>query len=203
MRDLGYRTALAGILPGLPGRRSKRLFPRASSERRPRSQHASPAGAPALSPQGSEPDAGFPSWSAAEGRLPKFASSLPFAIGRVSRNSRISRIDCRLGGSTSDFRARSRGKGSKQMNPLKWTPEHKFAWVIFCVIGGLLGLLFAWLQDPFYAVCHTSISGEGSNCTRMLFTWLPNVALYWPLPVFGALIAGLTFYALRLLQIPR
>ena len=87
------------------------------------------------------------------------------------------------------------------MNPFHWRREHQPACIMFCVIGAIIGLLFAWFQDPFYQLCHTSISGQWANCTRVFFKWLPNLALYWPLPMFGALIAGLTFYAVRLLRV--
>jgi hypothetical protein len=87
------------------------------------------------------------------------------------------------------------------MNPLRWKREHQLAWVVICMIGAIIGLLFAWFQDPFYQLCHTSLSGQWANCTRVFFEWLPNVGLYWPLPMFGALITGLTFYAVRLLTV--
>jgi hypothetical protein len=87
------------------------------------------------------------------------------------------------------------------MNPFHWKREHQLSWMVFCIIGAITGLLFAWFQDPFYQLCHTSISGQWANCTRILLDWLPNVGLYWPLPIFGAIIAGLIFYAVRLLNV--
>jgi len=87
------------------------------------------------------------------------------------------------------------------MNPFHWRREHQLAWIVFCLIGCTLGLLFAWLQDPFYQLCHVSLSGQWANCTRVFFEWLPNVALYWPWPALGTILAGLSFYAAQLLRI--
>jgi hypothetical protein len=88
-----------------------------------------------------------------------------------------------------------------RMNPLRWRREHQLAWFLICVIGGIVGLLSAWFQSPFYAISHASLSGEFANSTRVFFVWLPNVALYWPWPMFGAVISGLTFYVFQLLRI--
>jgi hypothetical protein len=87
------------------------------------------------------------------------------------------------------------------MNPLNWKREHQIAWIVICLVGAIVGLLAAWFQSPFYQLCHDSISGEWANCTRVLLEWLPHTSLYWPLPMFGALIAGLTFYAGHLFRV--
>jgi hypothetical protein len=87
------------------------------------------------------------------------------------------------------------------MNPSHWTREHQAALVIICVIGGIVGLLLAWFHSPFFRISQASVSGEWANPTRVFFTWLPNVELYWPWPAFGAVIAGLAFYAFRLVKI--
>jgi hypothetical protein len=51
------------------------------------------------------------------------------------------------------------------MNPLWWTLEHQVAWFLICLIGAILGLLFAWFQSPFYQISRSSLSGEWSNST--------------------------------------
>jgi hypothetical protein len=84
------------------------------------------------------------------------------------------------------------------MNPLRWKREHVVAWILVCVVGALIGLLFAWLQDPFYQLCHTSISGQWANCSRVFLGWLAHVTLYWPMVTFGVLIPGVAFYAFQL-----
>jgi hypothetical protein len=86
------------------------------------------------------------------------------------------------------------------MNPLGWKLEQRIAGIVICLIGGTIGLLFAWFENPFYALCRASLSGEWANCSRVFFLWLPNVGLYWPWPMFGALILGLAFYVLQILR---
>jgi hypothetical protein len=88
------------------------------------------------------------------------------------------------------------------MNPLRWKPEHQLAWLLICVIGGAVGLLFSWFQSPFYRISASSMSGEWANPARVFFVWLPNIGLYWPWPLFGAVIPGLAFYVFQLLRIP-
>jgi hypothetical protein len=75
------------------------------------------------------------------------------------------------------------------MNPLRWKHEHQVAWLVICVIGGIIGLLSAFFTEnhAFY--------------TRIFFSWLPEIYLYWPWPVFGAVIPGLAFYVYQLLRI--
>jgi hypothetical protein len=83
------------------------------------------------------------------------------------------------------------------MNPLRWRREHLVAWALFCMVGAMIGLLVAWFTSPFYTLCSHTLS---SRC--VLFMWLPFVELYWPMVLFGVLIPGLTFYAVRLLVQP-
>jgi cell division protein FtsX len=86
------------------------------------------------------------------------------------------------------------------MNPLRWKREHLVAGILFCVVGAMIGMLVAWFQSPFYQLCHTSISGEWANCTRVFLEWSPHWPLYWPMVLFGVLIPGMTFYAVQLLR---
>jgi hypothetical protein len=86
------------------------------------------------------------------------------------------------------------------MNPMEWKREHRLAGLVICAIGAILGMLFAWSEDSLYQLCHSSLSGEWANCTRAFLLWFPEVELYWPWPMIGALLAGLAFYAARLLM---
>jgi hypothetical protein len=84
------------------------------------------------------------------------------------------------------------------INPLSWKRNHLAALLAFCVAGALGGLAFSWFDSPFYALCRSSISGEWSNCARVLLLWLPYPEAYWPMMVYGALVPGLIFYGLQL-----
>ncbi len=85
------------------------------------------------------------------------------------------------------------------MNPLRWKREHLLAGVIFCVIGAIGGIFFAWMQSAFHAIAISNLSGEWADYSRVFLVWLRD-AYYWPWPTMGALVAGLSFYAARLLK---
>lgn len=85
-------------------------------------------------------------------------------------------------------------------NPLSWKREHLAAWLSLCAAGGMVGLLFAWLDSPFHTMCSHSVSGEWANCTRAFLGWLPYFQLYWSMVGFGVLIPGLAAYAYQLLR---
>jgi len=86
------------------------------------------------------------------------------------------------------------------MNPLRWRTEHLLAGAIFCVIGAIGGVFFAWMQSAAHIIAMGSLSGEWSDYSGVFLIWLEN-AHYWPWPLLGAVVAGLTFYAMRLLRI--
>jgi hypothetical protein len=86
------------------------------------------------------------------------------------------------------------------MNPLSWKREHLLAGAIFCVIGAIGGIFFAWMQSAFHTIAAGSLSGEWSDYSRVFLLWLRD-AHYWPWPTMGALVAGLSFYAVLLLRI--
>lgn len=75
------------------------------------------------------------------------------------------------------------------MNPLHWDRENLVGWIVFCEIGALIGLLY-----PLYQLCNPSQFGQWTVCTRDFLEWIAHPALYWARPIFGALIAGSTFY---------
>ena len=77
------------------------------------------------------------------------------------------------------------------MNPLRWKREHQISCFIFCLIGAFCGLFFSWRASDY-------ISRSGSDYTNF-FHWVQD-GQYWPWPLFGALIPGLLFYAIKLLR---
>jgi hypothetical protein len=49
------------------------------------------------------------------------------------------------------------------MNPFRWKAEHRVAWLVFILLGFLVGLWCAWLEDPFHYLAQESISGAFAN----------------------------------------
>jgi len=92
------------------------------------------------------------------------------------------------------------------MNPLQWKREHQFAWAVVCLIGAIIGLLYAWFDSPFYllskaAAADPDWAGKWTP-SRLFLAWISQLRFYWPWPGFGALIAGLAFYAAMLFKSP-
>jgi hypothetical protein len=85
------------------------------------------------------------------------------------------------------------------MNPFRWTREQQLAAGAACLVGALAGVFFAWMESPFRTISVHSLSGEWSDYTEVFLTWL-RVGHYWPWPLLGAAIAGLTVYAIQLLR---
>jgi hypothetical protein len=79
------------------------------------------------------------------------------------------------------------------MNPLDWRREHLFAWILFCLVGALIGLLFAWFDSPFRQLCRATISGDFANCGQVLSLWLGHPSQYWLLATLCAAIFGMAF----------
>jgi hypothetical protein len=65
------------------------------------------------------------------------------------------------------------------MNPLRWTREQQLAGIIICFIGGVCGLLFAWMQSPFHTLAVTNLSVEWADYSNVFLIWVQN-AHYWP-----------------------
>ena len=80
------------------------------------------------------------------------------------------------------------------MNPLIWKKEHQLALIVTCVLGAVLGMLFG------FTVSLASFGAPDAVGT-WFDAWLQNPDFYWPWPVFGVVIAGLTFYAVRLCRL--
>jgi len=87
------------------------------------------------------------------------------------------------------------------MNPLDWPREHQVAGFVFCLIGGIVGMTFGWLESSLHQASVHSVSGPLSNTAAVFLMWLPALRLYWHWPVIGALLAGMTFYAIYLLKL--
>lgn len=78
-----------------------------------------------------------------------------------------------------------------EMNPLLWKREHQHAWVIVSLSGAIAGLLLGFIHSPYFAVLGT---------WQAFVVWLSHSASYWPWPLFGLLITGLTFYGVQLFR---
>jgi len=77
-----------------------------------------------------------------------------------------------------------------QLNPLTWKHAHIVAWLAVCLSGGLFATLLGYIRSPF---------GQAGDQETMFFAWLHYPMAYWPWFVFGAVVAGLAFYAADLL----
>ncbi len=82
------------------------------------------------------------------------------------------------------------------MNPLRWSRDHQVACVVVCSLGAVFGLFVG-----FFSVVATARSGFTAGA--LFKFWIQRPDLYWPWPTFGAVIAGLAFYAVRILRRPR
>ena len=77
-----------------------------------------------------------------------------------------------------------------QLNPLHWKHAHLVAWAFVSLSGGLLAAVLGYIRSPF---------GQAQPQDVMFFAWLHYPMAYWPWFVFGAVAAGLAFYAADLL----
>jgi hypothetical protein len=71
-------------------------------------------------------------------------------------------------------------------------------WLMFSVVGALLGLTCAWFDSPFHALC--GHSGEWSDCSRVFHMWLRYPSAWLPFAGLGALTLGLIYYTVRLVR---
>lgn len=77
-----------------------------------------------------------------------------------------------------------------QFNPLTWKHAHLAAWLVVSLSGGLFATMLGYIRSPF---------GQADSQGVMFLAWLHYPMAYWPWFVFGALVAGLAFYAADLL----
>jgi hypothetical protein len=81
------------------------------------------------------------------------------------------------------------------MNPLRWSRDHQVGCAVVCVLGAVFGLFVGFIIFSVVATART-VFGTG-----VLFKfWIQRPDLYWPWPTFGAVIAGLAFYSVRILR---
>ncbi len=77
-----------------------------------------------------------------------------------------------------------------QLNPLNWKHAHLIAWAAVCLLGGVLATILGYYRSPF---------GQAPDQGVMFLAWLHYPIAYWPWFVFGAIVAGLAYYAADLL----
>jgi hypothetical protein len=86
------------------------------------------------------------------------------------------------------------------MNPFHWRREYQIAWILFCLVGGMAGLFFAWTESPFRMVANYTMDG---NPSLMFLLWLSHPSRYWQWPLFGIVFVGLAFYAAMLTRVQK
>ena len=93
------------------------------------------------------------------------------------------------------------GGAAIPMNPLGWKRQHFVAWILVCIVGGVIGLLFAWFyRNPLYLTCMAGTALGFENCTLVFLQWLAYPDFYWRQAVIGVLIAGVAFYAVQVFR---
>jgi len=78
----------------------------------------------------------------------------------------------------------------RQLNPLHWKHAHLIAWAIVTLSGGVFATMLGYIRSPF---------GQAQDQSMMFLAWLHYPMAYWPWFIFGAVVAGLGFYAADLL----
>jgi hypothetical protein len=78
------------------------------------------------------------------------------------------------------------------INPLRWRLEHQLALMVACALGVALGMFYGFTHSPFAAV--------GVDSGKNFLLWLARPGFYWHWALSGAVMAGLTFYLVRLLR---
>jgi hypothetical protein len=77
-----------------------------------------------------------------------------------------------------------------KINPIHWTREHQFAWVVIIAIGAIAGALLGFIHSPLFM----------SQTWRGFTVWLSFPDAYWPWPLLSFLITAVTFYAVQLVS---
>jgi hypothetical protein len=54
------------------------------------------------------------------------------------------------------------------MNPLHWKREYQIAWIAFCLIGGMAGLFFAWMESTGRKLAISDTLGLGAQVVLRL-----------------------------------
>ncbi len=79
------------------------------------------------------------------------------------------------------------------MNPLQWTREHRLAWAVMCTFGAVAGVLLGFIHSQFFSLTRPGQMYEFGH-------WLSDPQTYWPWPLLGFFITGVTFYAVQLIR---
>jgi hypothetical protein len=75
------------------------------------------------------------------------------------------------------------------MNPFHWTHQHRAAWLIISLTGAIAGLLFDYIQSPFFFAPGGWLVFE---------TWLQRPGIYWDWAISGFFVTALLFYLAQL-----
>jgi hypothetical protein len=74
------------------------------------------------------------------------------------------------------------------MNSMKRIRELMLAYLVTCLLGAVVGLFIGFVISL----------GDSSRAAGVWFSiWMGEPELFWPWPVFGGLIAGLTTCTVR------
>ena len=84
------------------------------------------------------------------------------------------------------------------MNPLQWRREYQLAWIVLCIVGGMAGLFFAWMESGTRMMTNYTLNVD---VTWVFLLWLLHPSGYWLWSVFGIVFIGLTFYAAMLVRV--
>jgi hypothetical protein len=76
-----------------------------------------------------------------------------------------------------------------QMNPFYWTLQHRMAWLIVSVTGAVAGVMFGYIQSPFF------LTPQGWQVFEA-WLWSPGINLVWP--ISGFFVTALLFYLVQL-----
>ena len=77
---------------------------------------------------------------------------------------------------------------------MRWSSEDKLGCTVVCIVGAVVGLFVGFVV---FAISVARGTGD------VFAHWIARPSLYWPWPAFGVAIAGLTFWAFRILRGPR
>jgi MFS family permease len=84
------------------------------------------------------------------------------------------------------------------MNPLQWRREYQLAWIVLCIVGGMAGLFFAWMESGTRMMTNYTLNVD---VTWVFLLWLLHPSGYWLWSAFGIVFIGLTFYAAMLVRV--
>ena len=88
------------------------------------------------------------------------------------------------------------------MNPFKWRLEHQVAFILIALLGAMLGLVAGLhrFSGNGYLLAFSTMWDAVQNNTNDMAPF--GREAIFEIPAFGAMIAGLLFYALMLTRLP-